>query len=131
MLFSNLMSDNIQTKYLADALNALAFTISDMINERLQSLTAVHHPTPFRPETDFATMRQRSEIKTNEPEGLLVKSEVAQILHVTPRCIDNWMEKGLIPYYKIGRSVRFRMTDVQSCLNDRFRIDGGLSRSRR
>jgi excisionase family DNA binding protein len=122
-----LMSD-LQIKQLADALNALAFTISDMINDRLVALTAARSDQFFRTETERLTMSGRTS-KSNATEGYLIKSEAARILHVTPRSIDNWMGRGLLPYFKIGRSVRFRMSDVQSFLDARCRIGGSPTHS--
>jgi len=45
-------------------------------------------------------------------DSLCCKHEVAEYLKVTDRTIDNWMKEGLIPYFKIGRNVRFRIPDV-------------------
>ena len=43
---------------------------------------------------------------------LLTKSEVAAYAQCTTRCIDNWMRRGYLPYFKIGRTVRFKVADV-------------------
>jgi excisionase family DNA binding protein len=32
---------------------------------------------------------------------------------VSQRTIETWMEKGYLPYYKLGRKVLFKLTDVQ------------------
>jgi len=37
----------------------------------------------------------------------ITKTEMAARMHVSPRTIDAWMTKGLVPYRKIGRTVRF------------------------
>lgn len=51
---------------------------------------------------------------------ILNKREVAQRLRKTTRCIDSWMKSGRLSYIKIGRSVLFRWSDVQSDLNRFF-----------
>jgi len=51
-------------------------------------------------------------------ESLQTKHDLAQFLRVGSRCVDNWMARGLLPYLKIGRSVRFRPSDVQSFLEN-------------
>ena len=38
--------------------------------------------------------------------GFITKTEVAARMRGTPRTIDPWMAKGLIPFRKIGRTVR-------------------------
>jgi excisionase family DNA binding protein len=52
-----------------------------------------------------------------EPEMPVTKKEVAAYFKVTPRCVDQWMAAGLIPYIKIGRKcVRFIIADVKAHL---------------
>ena len=56
------------------------------------------------------------------PEPYIDKAEVAKRLGRTVRCIDNWMKRGLIPYYKIGRSVSFKWSDVEAQLSQTCRV---------
>ena len=56
------------------------------------------------------------------PEGFIGKTEVAQRLNKTLRTVDNWMQRGLLPYYKIGRSVVFKWSDVESHLTQTCRV---------
>jgi len=51
-------------------------------------------------------------------EPLQTKRDLAQFLRVGSRCVDNWMARGLLPYLKIGRSVRFRPSEIQSFLEN-------------
>jgi excisionase family DNA binding protein len=51
-------------------------------------------------------------------EGLLRKDQIAEWLQVTTRTIDDYMRKGLLPFYKIGRTVRFKLADVDAHLKD-------------
>ena len=55
-------------------------------------------------------------------EEFINKAEVARRLGKTIRCIDNWMAKGLVPYFKIGRSVSFRWSDVVAHLATTCRV---------
>jgi hypothetical protein len=57
---------------------------------------------------------------SEEPE-LLTKIQIAQRLQKTTRCVDSWMKRGYLPYFKVGRSVLFRWADVVESLN-RYRI---------
>ena len=45
-------------------------------------------------------------------DGLLDKWELAPKLRISKRSLDNWMKRGWLPYIKLGRSVRFRWSDV-------------------
>ena len=54
--------------------------------------------------------------------GLLRKKELAQQLAISKRTLDVWMQKGRIPFLKVGRSVRFRLSDVLEKLQT-FRVN--------
>lgn len=47
----------------------------------------------------------------NRVESLLTKKELSQILKISVSYINKLMKKGL-PYFRIGRSVRFRCSEV-------------------
>jgi len=52
-----------------------------------------------------------NQINTNHSK-LLTKDQLAEIMHVRSRTIDNWMKGGVLPYLKIGKTVRFEITSV-------------------
>jgi excisionase family DNA binding protein len=54
--------------------------------------------------------------------GLLRKRELAERLAISKRTLDVWMQKGRIPFLKVGRSVRFRLPDVLEKLQS-FRVN--------
>jgi excisionase family DNA binding protein len=64
-------------------------------------------------------MRTSDETATNDRAsvGLLRKPELAEKLAISKRTLDVWMQKGRIPFLKVGRSVRFRWPDVLEKLN--------------
>ena len=55
-------------------------------------------------------------------EGFIGKPEIARRLNKTIRTVDNWMSRGILPYYKIGRSVEFKWSDVESHLTKTCRV---------
>jgi excisionase family DNA binding protein len=57
-----------------------------------------------------------------QPEGFIDKTAVARRLNKTIRTVDNWMKRGLLPYYKIGRSVSFKWSDVETQLKANCRV---------
>ena len=61
-------------------------------------------------------------VNTADGHLLLTKPEVATRLRKTTRTIDTYMTRGILPYFKIGRSVLFNWTDVQRHLDKHFRI---------
>ncbi len=52
----------------------------------------------------------------DEAQPLLSKDQVATLLGVRPRYVDRLMKEGRLPYYKIGRLVRFQPGDVAAYL---------------
>ena len=67
-----------------------------------------------------ATAESRPTVKT--VEGYINKIEVAKRLNKKLRTVDNWMRRGLLPYYKIGRSVAFRWSEVETHLGQTCRV---------
>lgn len=61
----------------------------------------------------------RTESKVIEMEPLLTEKEACAILNVSKRNLYCWRMAGLIPFIKIGRAVRFRITDVQRALESK------------
>jgi excisionase family DNA binding protein len=91
------MSEISDTKRLADAINALAVTMTEIMTERMRMIAE----------------DQKRKIGQRMIDPLLNKREIAQRLRFSVRSVDGWMKRGLIPYLKIGRSVRFRWSEVE------------------
>lgn len=49
-------------------------------------------------------------------EPYIDKKEVARRLGLRGRTVDDWMRRGLLPFYKPGHFVRFRWSEVQAHL---------------
>ena len=58
-------------------------------------------------------------------EAFINKGEVARRLGKTLRTIDNWMQVGILPYYKIGRSVAFKWSEIEAALARTCRVARG------
>jgi len=52
-------------------------------------------------------------------ERLLTAKEVAGMLSISPKTIYSYVERDMIPYYKIEANIRFRPRDVAKWLRDR------------
>ena len=55
-------------------------------------------------------------------EGLITKHELARRLHKTPRTVERWQRRGIIPYIKCGRAVYYHWYTVIGHIADRFRV---------
>jgi hypothetical protein len=56
-------------------------------------------------------MNERSSLLHNELE-LVTEAELSRLLKVCRRQLYSWRVRGFIPYFKIGKAVRFKVTDV-------------------
>lgn len=45
-------------------------------------------------------------------DALWTKKDAARFFRITTRCLENWMADGRVPFFKIGRTVRFRLSDI-------------------
>ena len=59
-------------------------------------------------------------------DAYLTKAEVALRLRKTTRTVDSYMARGILPYFKIGRSVLFRWADIQNHLDTNYKISAGF-----
>jgi hypothetical protein len=52
-----------------------------------------------------------------EPDPLPDKRAVARHCGICIRTLDRWMAEGKVPYFKLGRVIRFRWEAVERALN--------------
>lgn len=64
---------------------------------------------------------QLDDYRSEEFRPLLGKSQIARQYGVSVRTIDNWMARRVVPYTKIGRTVRFDKALVSEAL-EKFRV---------
>jgi excisionase family DNA binding protein len=55
------------------------------------------------------------------PGHLLTEKDTCAYLRVSKRNLYCWRMAGLVPYYKIGRAVRFRKAELDAAL-ERMRM---------
>ncbi len=95
---------------ISKAIAEIATAISGMIASQIPSITA----PCARPEN-----------RAIEPEpDLMTKQDVTKFLKISMRTVDNLMRRGYLPYYRIGRIVRFRRKDIVERLDERYRLIG-------
>jgi excisionase family DNA binding protein len=49
--------------------------------------------------------------------ALMTEQEASTYLHVCRRSLYNWRKAGLIPYIKLGKAIRFRVSEVEAAIN--------------
>ena len=66
-------------------------------------------------------------MSTKTPQGeLLKKAQLAEALNMSTRSIENYMARGWVPYVRIGRCVRFCLSDVLATLKARGQCNAVL-----
>ena len=60
---------------------------------------------------------------------LLDQNQAASLLHVTPGTLSVWRSTGRysIPFVKVGRSVRYRLSDLNSWIESRTQTNGATA----
>lgn len=56
------------------------------------------------------------------PAGKVTRKQCAEHLNISLRQIDELTRRGVLPYYKIGKSVRYDLSQVESALLERFHV---------
>ena len=56
------------------------------------------------------------------PEGYMDKRQIARQLGRTVRSVDTYMALGIIPFYKLGRTVMFKWSEVDQHIQAHFRV---------
>jgi excisionase family DNA binding protein len=54
---------------------------------------------------------------------LLTEKEAAEKLHASLRTIIDWRNRGLVPFLRIGRSIRYRPESLQAMV-EKLEIGG-------
>ena len=91
---------------LEQAIAGLAATITEVVQQRISAVV-------------FATEQERMLAKR---ELLLTKQQAAEYFGVTLRTIDQWMGRRLLPYYKLGRTVRIPINQALDAMKQNFLI---------
>lgn len=67
--------------------------------------------------------------RLNQSERLLTAKELATILALSPKTVYSYVERDMIPHFKIEANVRFRGREVADWLRSRACFQRGAIRS--
>jgi excisionase family DNA binding protein len=70
-------------------------------------------------------MRDSFGINSPVNQNLLSEQQAAEYLNVSLRTIINWRHRGLIPYFRIGRSIRYSREQIDRALMERHQRNSG------
>lgn len=52
----------------------------------------------------------------------ITRKELAVHCGLSLRYIDELTRKGVLPYYKIGKSIRYDLAEIETALHERFHV---------
>ena len=61
----------------------------------------------------------------NAGQQFMNKRQVARMFGATERTVESYMRRGILPFYRLGRTVRFDLGDIRSHLAQNFKVVGG------
>jgi excisionase family DNA binding protein len=108
------MNNKSDTKRLVEAVANLAAAITEIIELKIRELAEA----PKAGGPLCGTMN-----RLTATEGWASKQETAEHLKISLGTLSNWMRKGAIPYIKIGKGVRFKLSQVDEAMNRRLRVE--------
>jgi len=109
------MNNESEIKRLSDAVASITSTITEIIDTRLKLATEMSK--------DVDGWAGRSPVPS-ATEGWVGKMEVTRHFKISCRTVDNWMSNGSLPYIRIGRNVRFKLSEADEALNRRYGSQG-------
>ena len=63
------------------------------------------------------------EAEGSSPKAKLIdRAQMAKAASVSCRTLDEWRANGVIPYFKIGKIVRFDLNSVMAVLRERYEV---------
>jgi len=66
-------------------------------------------------------MRGMTNLPALTSNTLKTKREAAHYLQIGSRTLDDWMKRKMVPFFKIGKVVRFKVSDLDASL-EKFRV---------
>ena len=108
------MHHKADTERLAEAVANIAATITEIIELKIKELAEV---------ASTAEPTRGGMAALTPAEGWVGKRAAAEHLKISSGTLNNWMKKGVIPYMRIGRSVRFKLSEVDAAINRRLEAE--------
>ncbi len=61
-------------------------------------------------------------LQASAPGAKITRQELAGHLKLSLRYIDELTRKGTLPFFKIGKSIRYELTEVEAAMRERFHV---------
>jgi hypothetical protein len=110
------MNHSSEVHRLASSIAGLVAVITEIINAKMKEANKTQVVAE-------AVLPQEAD-QPMAPEGWVGKKGVAEHFKVGARTVDNWMKKGLLPYIRIGKNVRFKLSEAEEAISRCFKVQG-------
>ena len=110
------MNHSSEIHRLANSIAGLAAAITEIINAKVKEANAA------RAAADAVLPQQ-----TGHPiaiERWVGKKDVAKHFKISVRTTENWMKRGLLPYIRNGRNVRFKLSEAEETISRCIKVRG-------
>lgn len=71
--------------------------------------------------SETSSAKRRFVVFDGHMEPVIDTRTAAQLLDVSPRTVERWVSDREIPFFRLGRLVRFRASELETWLQDRHR----------
>lgn len=61
--------------------------------------------------------------EVEKKQEYLTRKQVADILQLSLPTLSEYSKNGLIPSYRLGRSIRYKKTEIENIINDGLRFN--------
>jgi excisionase family DNA binding protein len=63
--------------------------------------------------------------QSENPSSLMSEREAALYLKVSARTIVSWRQRGIIPFFRIGRTIRYSRAQIDRALMQKYQCNPG------
>jgi hypothetical protein len=110
------MNNSSEVHRLANSIAGLVETITEIINAKVKETNGA------RASAD--AILQQQTVHPIALERWVSKKELAEHFKISVRTTDNWMKRKLLPYIRIGKNVRFKLSEADETINHYYKIYG-------
>jgi len=68
------------------------------------------------------TLLTATDSASREPAGKKTRHEIAEYCGLSLRYIDELTHNGVLPHFRIGRSIRYDLSEVEAVMRQRFYV---------
>lgn len=92
--------------------------INDILNSRSSEILDIFYKIEKTANNIDKTIETKSQTLVQDP--FLGNKEVCRLLQISPRSLQDYRDKRLIPFYKIEGKILYKMSDIHKMLENNY-----------